>query len=115
MSKDFKNGFHSFLTGRSAFKREVVESKPASLLFVSFFVSCKALNGTAPPSCGRQVVQFSLRKEGWWQEEHPTVKTKIPGNTDYCCGRPKSGIKPPATPYINGSTARKEKKRINYF
>ena len=36
---------------------EVVENKPASLLVVSLG---KVLNGTPPPLCGRQVVQFSL-------------------------------------------------------
>ena len=39
---------------------------------------------------------------------HPTVKTKMPGNADYCCGNPKSGIKSPVTSYINGNKARKE-------
>ena len=33
-----------------------------------------ALNGTSPLLCGRQVAQFSLRRKGWWQEGHPTVK-----------------------------------------
>ena len=33
------------------------------------------------------------------------------GNANYCCGDPKSGVKPPATPYINENKARKEKKR----
>ena len=50
---------------------EVVEKKPASLLVVSLG---KALNGTPSPLCGRQVAQFSLQREGWWQEGHPTVK-----------------------------------------
>ena len=52
---------------------EVVENKPASSLVVSLG---KALNGTPPPLCGRQVAQFSLQIEGWWQEGHPTVKVK---------------------------------------
>ena len=52
---------------------EVVENNPASSLVVSLG---KALNGTLPPLCGRQVAPFSLRIEGWWQEEHPTVKNK---------------------------------------
>ena len=30
--------------------------------------------------CRRQVAQCSLRREGWWQEGHPTVKTKMPAN-----------------------------------
>ena len=37
---------------------EVVENKPESSLVVSLG---KALNGTPPPLCGRQVAQFSLR------------------------------------------------------
>ena len=35
---------------------EVVENKPASSLVVSLG---KALDGTPPPLCGRQVAQFS--------------------------------------------------------
>ena len=50
---------------------EVVENKPASLLVVSLG---KTLNRTPLPLCGRQVAQFSLRIEGWWQEGHLTVK-----------------------------------------
>ena len=37
---------------RSAYKRDSMENKPASLLVVSLG---KALNGTPPPLCGRQV------------------------------------------------------------
>ena len=48
-----------------------MENKQASSLVVSLG---KALNGTPPRLCGRQVGQFSLRKEDWWQERHPTVK-----------------------------------------
>ena len=85
--KTLKNGIHSFPAWRSAFKREVVENKPASSLVVSLG---KALNGTPPPLCGRQAAQFSLRIEGWWQEGHPTVKQmpcykKI---ANICCGDP---------------------------
>ena len=47
-----KNGIHSFSARRSAYKRDSVENKPASLLAVSL---SKALNGTSPPLCGRQV------------------------------------------------------------
>ena len=36
---------------------EVAENKPTSFLVVSLG---KALNGTPPPLCGRQVAQFSL-------------------------------------------------------
>ena len=43
-----------------------------------------------------------LERESRWQEERPTVKTKMPENADYCCGDPKSGIKLPATLHING-------------
>ena len=50
--KDFKNGIHSFPAWRSALKRDSVVNKPASLLVVSLG---KALNGTLPPLCGRQV------------------------------------------------------------
>ena len=52
---------------------EVVENKPASSLVASLG---KTLNGMPPPLCGRQVAQFSLRIEGWWQEGHPTVNNK---------------------------------------
>ena len=38
-------------------------------------------------------------------------KNKMPGNADYYCGNQKSGIKRPATPYITGNKARKEKKK----
>ena len=51
-----------------------MEKKPASSLVVSLG---KALNGTPPPLRGRQVTQFSLRIEGWWQERHPTVKQML--------------------------------------
>ena len=50
--KDFKNGIHSFPARRSAYKRDSVENKPASLLVVSLG---KARNGTPPPICGRKV------------------------------------------------------------
>ena len=50
--KDFKKGIHTFPAWRSAQKRDCVENKPASLLVVSLG---KALNGTPPPLCGRQV------------------------------------------------------------
>ena len=50
--------------------------------------SGKALNGTPPPLCGKQVAQFSLQKEGWRKEGHPTAKIKMPGNADYSCGEP---------------------------
>ena len=50
--KTLKNSIHSFPVGRSAFKREVVENKPASSL-VRFLG--KALNGTHSSLCGRQV------------------------------------------------------------
>ena len=69
-----KNGIHSF----PAWARhlgKVVENKPASSVVVSLG---KALNETLPPLCGRQVAQFSLRREGWWQEGHSTAKTKVP-------------------------------------
>ena len=63
---------------------EVVENKLASSLVVSLG---KALNWTPPPLCGRQVAQFSLRIEGWWQEGHPIVK-QMPcyKDADICCG-----------------------------
>ena len=71
---------------------KVVENKPASSLVVSLG---KALNGTPPPLCGRQVVQFSHRIEGWWQKGHPTVK-QMPcyKNADYLLWRPLIGNKP---------------------
>ena len=85
---------------------EVVENKPTSSLVGSLD---KAVNGMPPPLCGRQVAQFSLQRGGWCQEVHSTVKTKMPGNADYYCGDPESGIKRPATPYTNGNKARKER------
>ena len=56
------------------------------------FACCVLGQGTkrdVPPLCGRQVAQFSLRIEGWWQEGHPTVK-QMPcyKNADICCGDP---------------------------
>ena len=52
-----------------------MENKPASSL-VSLG---KTLNAAPPPLCGRQVAQFSLRREDWWQEGHPTLK-QMPSN-----------------------------------
>ena len=56
----------------------------------------KALNGKPPPLCGGQVAQFSLRKESWLQEGHPTLKTKIScyKNADCLLWRPLIGKKP---------------------
>ena len=48
-----------------------MENKPASSLVVSLG---KSLNRTLPLLCGRQVAQFSLGKEDWFQEGHLTVK-----------------------------------------
>ena len=42
------------------------------------FACCVLGEGTqrfAPLLCERQMAQFPLRREGWWQEEHPTLKT----------------------------------------
>ena len=50
--KTLKNGIHSFPAWRSAYNRDSVKNKPASSLVVSLG---KALNGTLPPLCGRQV------------------------------------------------------------
>ena len=49
--KTLKNGIYSFPAWHLV---EVVENKPASLLVVSLG---KALSGTLPPLCGRQVAQ----------------------------------------------------------
>ena len=38
-------------------------------------------------------------------------ENKMLGKEYYCCGDPKSGIKPPVTPFINGNKARKKKKK----
>ena len=60
------------------------------------FLLGKALNGTAPLLCGRQVAQFSLGREGCWQGGHPTVK-QMPcyKNADhYLLWRPLVEIKP---------------------
>ena len=48
--KTLKNG--AFLLGAQHKKRDIVDNKPASLLFVSL---SKASKGTPPPLCGRQV------------------------------------------------------------
>ena len=71
---------------------EVVENKPASSLVVSLG---KSLNGTSLHLCGRQVAQFTLRIESWWQEGHPTVK-QMPcnKNADYLLWRHLIGNKP---------------------
>ena len=68
-----------------------MENKPASSLVVYLG---KALNGTPPPLCGRQVAQFSHRIKGWWQEGHPAVK-QMPcyKNGDYLLWRPLIGKK----------------------
>ena len=50
--KILKNGIHSFPAWRSAQKRDSVENKPPSLLVMSLG---KALKGTPPPLCGKQV------------------------------------------------------------
>ena len=70
---------------------EVVENKPASSLVVSLG---KALNGTLPSLCGRQVAQFSLRIEGWWQEGHPTVNKCHVIKCRYLLWRPLIGNMP---------------------
>ena len=70
--KTLKNSIHSFPAWCSArHLGEVVENKPASSLVVSLG---KALNGTPPPLCGRQVA-YEPRK---W---HPSA-----------CGRPVQNI-----------------------
>ena len=51
--KTLKNGMHSF-PDHARHLREAVENKPATSLDV--FLR-KALNGTPPPLCGRQVTQ----------------------------------------------------------
>ena len=51
--KTLKNGIHSFPAWRSAYKRDSVENKPASLLVVSLG---KALNGMPPSLCGKQMM-----------------------------------------------------------
>ena len=71
---------------------EVVENKRQVRLlcpWAKFTRLFMALDGTPPPLCGRQVDQFLLRIEGWWQEEHPTVQ-QMPcyKNADTCCGDP---------------------------
>ena len=51
--KDFKNDIQSFAAWRSAHK-DSVEKKPARLLVLSLV---KALDGTPPSSCGRQMAE----------------------------------------------------------
>ena len=65
---------------------EAVEKKLASLLVVSLG---KALNRMPSSLCGRQVDQFSLRREGWGQEGHLNVK-QMPcyKNAGICCDNP---------------------------
>ena len=58
--------FTAFLRG-DRHLGEVVENKPASMVVVSLG---KARNGTPTPLCGPSFPS----EEGWWQEEHPTVK-----------------------------------------
>ena len=68
--KTLKNGIAASLLG-ARHLGEIVKNKLASSLVVSLG---KALNGMPPPLCGRQVAQFSLQIEGWWQEGHLTIK-----------------------------------------
>ena len=80
-----KDGIHSFPAWRSAFRGGCGEE-------AGKFACCVLGQGTerdAPPLYERQVAQFSLRIEGWWQEGHPTVK-QMPchKNADICCGNP---------------------------
>ena len=65
----------------------------------------KALNGMPHLCVKDRWPSFSLRREVWWQEGHPTVKQ----NVSKCCSDPNWGIKPLVTPFINGNKARKEK------
>ena len=57
--KTLKNGIYSFLLG-ARHLWEVVENKPASSLVVSLG---KALNGTPPPLCGRQVAHKPRKRQ----------------------------------------------------
>ena len=57
--KTLKNGIRSFLLG-ARHLRKVVENKPASSLVVSLG---KALNGTPPPLCGRQVAHKPRKRQ----------------------------------------------------
>ena len=86
--KTFKMIFRASLLG-ARYLGEVVENKSASSLVVSWG---KALNGMPPPLCGRQVAQFSLRRESWWHKGHTTVK-QLPcyKNADYLLWRPVIG------------------------
>ena len=72
--KDFKKWYPQLPCLALGIQREAVENKRASSFVVPL---SKALNGTPPPLCGRQVVQFSFRRESCGQEGHLTVKTKM--------------------------------------
>ena len=67
---------------------EVVENKPASLLVVSLG---KTLNGMPPSFMWKTGGPVFLQTEDWWQEEHPTVKTKMSccKNADYLLWQPE--------------------------
>ena len=83
--KTFKTGIHSFPAWCSAFMGGCGEEASR----FAFWSLSKALDGMPPPLRGRQVAQFFLRIEGWWQEGHPTIK-QMPcyKNADICCGDP---------------------------
>ena len=85
----------------------VVENKTASSLFVSLG---KAINGTPHLYVEDRGPVFP-QKRGLVAGRAFDRKNKMPGNAVYCCVDNKSGIKPPATPYIyiyiNGNIARK--------
>ena len=82
--KTLKMVFTASLLG-AQYLGEVVEKNPASLLVVSLG---KALNATPPPLCKRQVAQFSLRIEGWWQPSDRKKQMPSNKNADICCGDP---------------------------
>ena len=68
-----------------------MENEPASSLVMSLD---KAFNGTLPLLCERQMAQFFLQRESWWQEKHSTVKQMR------CNKKCRSEISAVATPKV---------------
>ena len=84
----------------------------ASLLVMSLG---KALNGKPSPIYVEdRWPSFSSEERVDGSKGIRLYKQKILGNADYCCSDPKTGIKPPTTPYLSGNKARKEKKSVSF-
>ena len=83
--KTSKNGIYSFPAWRSAFRGGCEEQAGK----IAYCVFGQGTSRDALSLCRRQVAQFSLRREGWWQEGNPTVK-QVPcyKNADIFFGDP---------------------------